>query len=132
MSPLDIAILFTFIVVTISLSLYFTVLLRLGSSEETKLTTYIRKGTEKQSYRRALQSSKRRREEKEFLHAGNSSPQREMDEKECPHYVGYLTTLKKGSSFPDECFGCRKVIQCLRIEPTKVIESFYIKPTDAP
>jgi hypothetical protein len=46
--------------------------------------------------------------------------------KECPHYVGYLTSLEKGSSFPDECFGCRKVIKCLRIEPTRVIESFYI------
>jgi len=132
MSPLDIAILFSFIMVTVSLTLYFIVLLRFGPSKETKLTTYIRKTTEKQSYRMNLQSSKRKREEKELLRAGNSSPQREIDEKECPHYVGYLTTLKKGSSFPDECFGCRKVIQCLRIEPTKIIESFYIKPTDAP
>lgn len=130
MSPLDIAILFSFIVVTVSLTFYFATLLRLGPSEETKLTTYIRKANEKQSYRMNLQDSKRKRKEKELLRAGNSSPQREIDKKECPHYVGYLTTLKKGSSFPDECFGCRKVIQCLRIEPTKVIESFYIKPTD--
>lgn len=132
MSPLDIAILFSFIVVTVSLTFYFAMLLRLGPCEETKLTTYIRKTTEKQSYRMNLQDSKRKRKEKELLRAGNSSPQRETDKKECPHYVGYLTTLQKGSSFPDECFGCRKVIQCLRIEPTKVIESFYLTPTDTP
>ena len=132
MSPLDITILFPFIVVTVSLTLYFSVLLRLRPSKETRLTSYIRKASEKQSYQMDLQDSKRGSEEKEFLHARDSSPQREMEEKECPHYVGYLTTLRKGSSFPDECFGCRRVIQCIRIETTKVIESFYMEPTDAP
>lgn len=51
-------------------------------------------------------------------------------ERECPHYIGYLTMLPKGSSFPEECFGCRKVIRCMRIEPAGVIESFYVAPPE--
>jgi len=31
----------------------------------------------------------------------------------CVHDFGYLRTLPKNTSFPDECFGCSKVTQCL-------------------
>lgn len=45
----------------------------------------------------------------------------------CPHYIGYLTHLPRGSPFPDECFGCRQVVRCMRIEPAQVVESFYLE-----
>jgi hypothetical protein len=47
--------------------------------------------------------------------------------KTCPHYIGYLTHLPRGSPFPDECFGCREVVRCMRIEPAQVVESFYLE-----
>ncbi len=60
------------------------------------------------------------------LAARKSDSPTQPKEKACPHYEGYLTTLPKGSSFPEECFGCRTVIRCMRIEPAEVIESFYV------
>jgi hypothetical protein len=32
---------------------------------------------------------------------------------ECSHYFGYLRTLPKNASLPDECLGCSKIIECL-------------------
>jgi len=32
---------------------------------------------------------------------------------ECIHHFGYLRTLPKGTPVPDECFGCKKILQCL-------------------
>jgi len=31
----------------------------------------------------------------------------------CVHSFGYLRSLPKNTSVPDECFGCPKVMQCL-------------------
>jgi len=31
---------------------------------------------------------------------------------ECSHHFGYLKSLPKGSSIPDECFACANLIQC--------------------
>lgn len=31
----------------------------------------------------------------------------------CPHSFGYLSKLPKGSSLPEECFLCPKVVECL-------------------
>jgi hypothetical protein len=111
-----------FAVGTLSLTLYFTLLMKLKPSTEIKLSTYIEPAAEKKPSKK-----KRTLEETSKTEASTRNDPRE---RECPHYVGYLTTLSKGNPFPDECFGCRKVIQCLRIEPTQVIESFYIQPTE--
>lgn len=119
MLPADTAIYALFAVGTLSITLYLTLLMKLKPSAEAKLSTYMeprieRKPAKKNRILADLQKSK--------------SPMRNnAEEKECPHYVGYLTTLTRGSPFPDECFGCRKVIQCLRIEPANAIESFYIQ-----
>ncbi len=119
MLPADTAIYALFAVGTLSITLYLTLLMKLKPSAEAKLSTYMeprieRKPAKKNRILADLQKSK--------------SPMRNnVEEKECPHYVGYLTTLTRGSPFPDECFGCRKVIQCLRIEPANAIESFYIQ-----
>lgn len=103
------------------MTLYFTLLMKLKPSTEVKLSTYIEPTAEKKPSKKSRTLEKPRK---------TAAPERHSsEEKECPHYVGYLTTLQKGSPFPDECFGCRRVIQCLRIEPTQVIESFYIQPT---
>lgn len=123
MLPYDVAFYVPFAVITLTLTLYFTLLMKLKPSTDIKLSTYMRRNTPKESSRKprkALQPQKPATPTK--LPTENKN-----EEKECPHYVGYLTTLPKGSPFPDECFGCRKVIQCLRIEPTKVIESFYLQ-----
>ncbi len=32
---------------------------------------------------------------------------------ECPHHFGYLKTLPPGSSVPDECYSCSRMMQCL-------------------
>ncbi len=31
----------------------------------------------------------------------------------CPHEFGYLGTLPKSASIPDECLGCPEIIECL-------------------
>lgn len=31
----------------------------------------------------------------------------------CSYYFGYLRTLPKSASLPDECLGCPKIIKCL-------------------
>ena len=119
MLPFDTALLIPLATITVLVALYFTLLQRLGPSSESKLTTYLKPVAESQAV-------ETREDIPEALEAAVQSEEKETEEKVCPHYVGYLTTLPKGSPFPDECFGCRNVIQCLRIEPTKVIESFYI------
>jgi len=125
-----------FVVVTAVLTIYFRLLINLNPSSEAKLTTYMVKAVE----RKTRKPPKKTRSvtpvetipEKETGNtlpkeeASDNFPKGESGERECPHYIGYLTTLPKRSRFPDECFGCRNVIQCLRIEPTKVIESFYV------
>jgi hypothetical protein len=40
-----------------------------------------------------------------------SSPEETID-MECTHQFGYLRTLRKGASIPDECLGCDKIIEC--------------------
>ena len=119
----DVAVYVLFAVGTLSLTLYFTLLMKLKPSNEAKLSTYLEPAVKKKSF-------KRNRMPKSQRSATAPERTRGSGERECPHYVGYLTTLPKGSPFPDECFGCRKVIQCLRIEPSQVIESFYIQPPD--
>ena len=112
-----------FVVSTLSVTLYFTLLMKLKPSTEAKLSTYMEEPTAEKRLSKKNRMLVRPQKTK--------SPERsDAEEKECPHYVGYLTTLPKGTPFPDECFGCRRVIQCLRIEPTKVIESFYLPPTE--
>ncbi len=31
----------------------------------------------------------------------------------CPHHLGYLKTLPKRSSIPEECYSCPRMMQCL-------------------
>jgi len=113
-----------FAFVTASITLYFMLLVRLKPSMESKLSTFIEKKTvEKKRKTVDLMESV-------TLQKPDESLPNETKEKECPHYEGYLTTLPKGSSFPEECFGCRKVIRCMRIEPAGVIESFYMTATE--
>jgi len=109
-----------FALVTASITFYFMLLMRLKPSTEAKLSTFIEKENVKKK-QKTLDSIESVTTQKPDESLGN-----ETKEKECPHYVGYLTTLPKGSSFPEECFGCRKVIRCMRIEPAGVIESFYV------
>ncbi len=110
-----------FALVTAAMTVYFVLLIRLKPSTEAKLYTFMenrpaRKARESPS---SIRPSTRPRPEKRAV--------QEPREKECPHYLGYLTTLPKGTSFPEECFGCRQVIRCMRIEPTETIESFYLE-----
>ena len=123
MLPAEIATYALFAVGALSITVYFTLLMKLKPSAEAKLSTFMEPKIEKKPAKKNRETAKLQKTEK--------PPERsDAEEKECPHYVGYLTTLRKGSPFPDECFGCRKVIQCLRIEPTKVIESFYMPKTE--
>ena len=115
-------------VVTLSLTLYFTLLMKLKPSVETKLSTYMKDFTGARAKKKTKENQKTKLAKAET--SERLSVQDEPEVKECPHYVGYLTTLPKGSPFPDECFGCRKTIQCLRIEPAGIIESFYMTPTE--
>ena len=45
----------------------------------------------------------------------------------CPKYLGYLGTLPKGSPYPDQCLGCRKVVSCIGLQRGKAIESMYLE-----
>ena len=121
MMLLDGVFLILFTIVTLSLILYFNLLLKLEPSADAKITTFLKKQTTRKTKTPPIPLQSVESVE-------DIQPQKRQDaaDRECPHYVGYLTTLPKGSRFPDECFGCRNVIQCLRIEPTKVIESFYV------
>ncbi|MCK4477214.1 hypothetical protein KAU88_01645 [Candidatus Bathyarchaeota archaeon] len=127
MLPYDAAFYVPFAVITLTLTLYFTLLMKLKPSTEIKLSTYMRRITPKEAPRKPRKALKPQKP----ATPAKLPTENKVEEKECAHYVGYLTTLPKGSPFPDECFGCRKVIQCLRIEPTKVIESFYMQATKA-
>ncbi len=40
------------------------------------------------------------------------SPPAEVVEMECKHQFGYLRTLRKEASIPDECLGCERIIEC--------------------
>jgi hypothetical protein len=112
---------FFFALVASALALYFKLLIDLKTTSEIKLMTFLETPKKKPA-----KKSKQAVKQKSLL-PKNLEPEPVVAKKwECPHYVGYLTSLPKGSSFPAECFGCRKVIQCLRVEPTKVIESFYL------
>lgn len=127
MIPYDLTIIL-FTVITLTLTLYFTLLVKIKPSSEVKLLTYMENIAEekpRKKNRKILKTIKLA----EPIKSTELPKDNDIEERECPHYVGYLTTLPKGSPFPDECFGCRKVIQCLRIEPTKVIESFYLDTT---
>jgi hypothetical protein len=126
MGPFDVALLTPFIVITLALTLYFRLLAKLKPTSDIKLSTYLEEPSQKNLQKLG------RKAPKPAKPAEPTEPQtrEKIVEKECPHYVGYLTTLPKGSPFPDECFGCRKVIQCLRLEPTGVIESFYLTETE--
>jgi hypothetical protein len=42
-----------------------------------------------------------------------SKTQSPTDFQECVHHFGYLRNQPKGTPVPDECFGCRKILQCL-------------------
>jgi hypothetical protein len=134
MVPMDIIFILLIVALTVVLPIYFILLLKLNSSSEPKLITYITKAAERKSKKPPKKTQlatlvKPLPEEK----TRNILPKEEAidnfpeGEKDCSHYTGYLTTLPKDSHVPDECFGCRNVIQCMRIEPTKVIESFYVK-----
>jgi len=49
----------------------------------------------------------------------------ETTSKDCPHYLGYLY-MKKGPDtayIPNECYGCRKLLQCLY--SPNIIEKVY-------
>lgn len=112
-----------FATIILVFTLYFSLLLRFKPIMEPKLSKYIEEKAK--GWHRPTKKERKAAKQTKPLQLPKTS---DTDEKECPHYVGYLTTLEKGSPFPDECFGCRKVIKCLRIEPTRVIESFYIDP----
>jgi len=43
----------------------------------------------------------------------NSKKQSPTDFQECAHHFGYLRNQPKGTPVPDECFGCKKILQCL-------------------
>lgn len=37
----------------------------------------------------------------------------------CPHKFGYLSSLPKNTPIPNECFGCPKIVECLRTSKKK-------------
>jgi len=126
MFPPDLILFVPFAVITLTLVLYFTLVMRLKPSTETKLQTYMEKEIKK------TRSNKKRTTPQPTrpVEHTESPAENKTVEKQCPHYLGYLATLPKGTPFPEECFGCRQVIQCLRIVPTKAIDSFYLTATE--
>lgn len=142
MLPLELASLVLFAVMTLVLTLYFILIMvfkpavdsglgpLIEHARHRKLPREDRELMEPIKPREPLQTSEDReliepikpREPSQTRQTANV----ETEEKECPHYIGFLTTLPEGLPFPDECFGCRKVVQCLRIEPAHMIENFYV------
>jgi hypothetical protein len=114
-----------FALVTAALTLYFMLLMRLKPSANPKLSAFTEKQTDTQKLKTITSTNASTRPK------ADNNPTHETKEKQCPHYVGYLTTLPKGEPFPKECFGCRKVIRCMRIQPASVIESFYIPAAES-
>lgn len=124
MLPFELVSLVLFAVVTLALAFYFMLIMVFKPTVYTKLSRLIEQSSHRKLPRedRELSEPIESREPPQAQHAVNAG----TEEKECPHYSGYLTTLPEGLPFPDECFGCRKVVQCLRIEPAQVIENFYV------
>jgi hypothetical protein len=44
----------------------------------------------------------------------NSDLARARTSLECSHYFGYLRTLPRNASIPDECFGCNRIVECFK------------------
>ena len=47
-------------------------------------------------------------------------------EMKCSHFIGYLAERPKGESIPNECFGCTQVVKCMKLRPSRAIESYYV------
>ena len=126
MLPLNNGLYAPFVIVIITVTVYFSLLITLKPSKDTKLLAYVSQTTNRKSRKKKKplkDLSELKPSEPELKEKPSPPP---SEKKACPHYVGYLTSLPKGTPFPEECFGCRNVIQCLRVEPTRVIESFYM------
>jgi hypothetical protein len=117
-----------FVIVFIVAALYFALLIHLKPVKKADLSAYMERTLTR---KRRTPGKGALEKEKLANEVQQDKLQVEVKEKQCSHFVGYLTTLPKGTPFPDECFGCRKAIQCLQIHPTKTIESFYLAKPEA-
>ena len=50
---------------------------------------------------------------------------------ECAHSFGYLSLLSERQRIPDECFGCRIAIDCIKANP-KPAEAKTVKQAENP
>lgn len=126
MLPFDVVFYLLSVMIALAVTSYFTLLLRFDPSNLELIEAKPKVYTEKTEEKNAHTTAETNRIVSQPTKTVEPPEETETEEKECAHYVGYLTTLPKGGFFPDECFGCRKVIQCLKIQPAKVIESFYV------
>ena len=87
MFPFDIAFV-PFVIITLTLTLYFTLIMKLKPSTETRLSTYMKKPIEKKSPKKKRIASK----PVEPNEPSEPPMENKTEEKECSHYVGYLAT----------------------------------------
>lgn len=75
-----------------------------GSNVKSKSSVDMEKSLEKGNMKKSV--SKTSKTKKSFT----SLPE---DSVKCPHHLGYLKSLPLGSSVPEECYSCSRMMQCL-------------------
>ena len=107
MSPFD-YILLTGILIVTMISVYILILkkLRPKSIRVNKITTDDSKVSAPKTRKKDMIVEKKTPETKQ------SKKSRPI----CLHSFGYLRTLPKNASLPDECLGCSQIIECLKHE----------------
>jgi len=82
-----------------------------------KLRPVLQKNISEQNSRKNHRKDEKRDDEaaKKSQKSGESA----HSKSECTHQFGYLRTLPKNASLPDECIRCSRALECLRYRPRK-------------
>lgn len=82
-----------------------------------KLRPVLQKNTSEQNSRKHQEKSGKK--DDKAAKKSLKSVQSTHSKSECTHEFGYLRTLPKNASLPDECIRCSKALECLRYQPKK-------------
>jgi hypothetical protein len=110
MFPIDSSLLFAILIV-MTISAYILILKKLRP--KSILTNKIPKQDPKKD------DPQTRKKDKSVENRTPETVQSKESRSACSHHFGYLRTLPKNTSLPDECLGCPNIIECLTRERIK-------------
>ncbi len=104
MFPIDSNLLIAILIV-ITISAYILILKKIRP-KSTPTDNILRRNSKKQNPKTTRKDKNVRKEIVE-------TTQQKKSRSACSHHFGYLRTLPKNASLPDECLGCPNIIECL-------------------